>query len=244
VAVSPKFRLTVGQLVSVSLGIYLRNIIPFLFLGTLVLGPWIAFELCVPLKELPPSGLFAAVIGMILLVNVLTDMLTAAITYGVVMQMRGTPAGLVDCIGKGISSFAHVIGTGVVVGLRILVWLFTIYGIIREPIRLFVAVPVAVMEDKAGNAAARRSVELVRGNGAAVLWSMALTMVVNFGVNKVATFLMVGLDPEFDQNDPLLGAVIAVPVQTFLSTMMAVAYFLLRKGKENVDAAAIAKVFD
>ena len=37
---------------------------------------------------------------------------------------------------------------------------------------------------------------------------------------------------------------LTVPLQAFGTTMMSVAYFLLRKGKENVDAAAIAKVFD
>ena len=34
------------------------------------------------------------------------------------------------------------------------------------------------------------------------------------------------------------------PLGYFISTMMAGAYFMLRKGKENIDAKEIAAVFD
>lgn len=244
-AVSPKFRLTVGQLVSASIGIWLRNIVPFLFLGTLVLGPWIALEFWMPEARLERGTLPLVMAGAFLLQMVLTNILTGAITFGVVMQLRGSPAGLGDCIGKGLGSLFRVLGTGIVVCTRIILWSLLLYvpGII-ESVRLFVALPVAVMEQKAGNAAARRSVELVRGSGAPVFWSWLLTIILGALIGFVVGFLAGALDPEFSRKSPWLTVGITVPINTYSSTMMAVAYFLLRKGKENVDAKEIAKVFD
>ena len=244
-AVSPKFRLTVGKLVSVSLGIYLRNIIPFLFLGGLVMGPWIALEFWLPEAGLSEQSRALIPLGVFILQSVLTNMLTGAITYGVVMQLRGSPAGLGDSIGKGLSSLLRVIGTGFIVAIRIFLWSLLLYvpGII-ESVRLFVALPVAVMEGKAGNSAAQRSKDLVSGSGWPVFGAYFLTMVLAFLISMIAVFLIVGFEPDFDRSNPWLSTVITVPLSTFSSTMMAVAYFLLRKGKENVDAKEIAKIFD
>lgn len=237
------FRLPVGHLVGSSLGIYFRNLIPFTFLGALVMSPWIALRLY--WAGLPSEQQGGPMLLSVLLQSVLGYLLTGAVTYGVVMQLRGEPAGLAACLSKGAGSFFRVLGTGLLCGLRIALWslLLLVPGII-ETVRLWVAIPVAVMEDKAGSVAAQRSVDLVRGSGWPLFAAYALVLLLGFGLLFVGAFLMAAMQADSDPESPWLDIVLTVPLQAFGATMMSVAYFLLRKGKENVDAAAIAKVFD
>jgi hypothetical protein len=236
------FTLPVGTVVSKSLSIWLRNLLPFTLLAVCVMAPWIVFEVMVTRKAEPDSALPAAGLPLQL---VLQFVLTGAITYGVVSQLRGQPAGLAQVLAKGMQCLLGVLGTSLLVGLRVFLFmlLLIVPGIIQM-VKLYVAVPVAVAEGHAGSPALARSVSLTAGSGWQIL-----------GAHLVAAVLVPALI------GGLIGGVIAVStgisrdvlfwLQTGAAVLLtplgatvpAVCYYLLRQGKENVDPQAIADVF-
>lgn len=243
---SSAFQLSVGSLVSASLGVYLRNLIPFLFLGCLILGPWILLVFWfAESADAKPEDVLVETYGAILVQSLLTYVLTGAITYGVVQHLRGEPKGLAETIGKGFGSFFRSLGTGLYCGLMIFVFtlLLIVPGIIQS-IRLYVALPASVMEGSVGSAAAKRSTQLVAGSGWQLFGAWLLIVILGGVFGAVVGAICGATIVDFDARSPWLQVGIQVPMNTFAATMMAVAYFQLRKGKENVDAKAIAKVFD
>lgn len=244
-AAAPQFRLEVGTLASAAFGILLRNIVPFLFLSILIFMPWIAFEFWLAEAELEPERVLLLRPVALLLQFLLSMILTGAITYGVVMHMRGTPASIGDTIGKGLSSLLRVLGTGLYCGLQIfaMTLLLIVPGIIRS-IQLYAAIPAAVMENVGAAKAAQRSEHLVRGSGRAIMGAWSLVVLLGVVLGGIAGALAVATDNRFDPENPWFVVSYTLLSQTFGATMMACAYFLLRRGKENIDVESLAKVFD
>lgn len=238
-----QFKLSVGALVSNSLGIYFRNLIPFVVLGAIVLAPWILLRLT--LME-DPQVVWAPAAGL-LLQSVLGFVLTGALTFGVVQQLRGEPAGIAAALSTGLQSFGRVLGTAFMCGIRILLWSLVLYipGII-ESIRLFVAIPAAVMEGKGASASIERSVRLTDGSRWPIFGAWFLTMLIGWGLVFVCVFLLTSSTGSFEDaaNHAWIDIGVALLVTPFSATMGSSAYFLLRKGRENVDAKQIAAVFD
>jgi hypothetical protein len=238
-----KFTVRVGALVGQGLSTYLRNFLPFTVLAGIVLSPWIAFRLFV---QQAPHADEASVLPMLgpMIENLLTFVLTGAVTYGVVMQLRGEPASFAQVLAKGLQSFLRVFGTGFLCGLRIMLFtlLLVIPGIIQQ-VRLYVAIPVSVMEAKGGGDAMARSVELTRGSGWPIFGSWLVVWLVSMGLGLgVAQLIVTRTIPV--SVAPWLEIGIAVFCGSFGATMMAVCYFMLRHGKENVDVKQLAAVFD
>ncbi|MGE3172024.1 MAG: hypothetical protein AB7O97_05310 [Planctomycetota bacterium] len=246
-AAPSSFRLSVGELVSTSLGVYFRNFVPFVLLGLVVQSPGIALQhlAAAPAGQEPTLEQAMTGLGLTVLQSVLTFLLTGAISFGVVMQLRGERAPIGQSIVRGLQSFFRVLGTGMLCGLRIVLFtlLLVVPGIL-EAIRLYVAIPAAAMEGKAGNDAARRSIALVDGSRWQLFGAWLLIVVLSAVFGGVAGMILAGVTDHPADLWMWFEIVVTVPLNTFSSTMMAVAYFLLRKGKENVDAREIARVFD
>ena len=175
-----------------------------------------------------------------------TYLLMGAVSFGVVMQLRGQPAGIADCLQEGFKAAFRVVGTGLICIARILIGtlLFIIPGII-EFTRLFVAVPIAVIEGHSGNTAARRSVQLTDGSRWQIFGAYLVTVLIGTLVVVASLGFMTGaLAGAIDADRPWLEIGVGIPMQTFAAVMVGVAYFQLRKGKENVDAEDVARVFD
>jgi hypothetical protein len=259
--------LSVGQLVGRSTGIYLRNLLPFTLLGVMFLAPWIALDLCVDkvldeppmprryaqyIPREPDLGVMLLPLASLILQSLLAFLLTGAVTYGVVQQLRGQPASLAHAVSKGLSSFARVCSAAFLCSLRILLFslLLIIPGIVQE-VKLYVAIPAAVMEDVGGRAAMARSRGLIHGSGWQIFGAWLLSAVIGFGLGMlgVAVDFMAhdkaSAFPPHEYRAPVwFDIAIQLVVGPFSATMMATAYFLLRQGKENVDAKQIAAVFD
>ncbi len=238
-----QFQLSVGALVSKSLGIYFRNLVPFVVLAAIVLAPWIVLRLT--LME-DPDLIWAPLAGM-LLQTVLGFMLTGALTYGVVQQLRDQPAGIAAALSQGLQSFTRVLGTSLLCAVRIALWSLLLYipGII-ESVKLFVAIPAAVMEGKGASASIERSNRLTEGSRWAIFGAWFLILILGFGAFFLMMFVLSsGIEaPEEGRSTAWLDIGIALLMTPFSATMGSVTYFLLRKGKENVDAKEIAAVFD
>lgn len=241
---SRPFTLSFGALMSTTMSICLRNFLAFALLGILVLSPWIAYMLLLPtIAEHVSMRSFQliAVIGG-LLPSLFGLVLTGAVTYGVVQQMRGKPAGMASCISVGLRSFLGILGTGILAGLRIFLFflLLIVPGII-EACRLWLAVPAAVMERTSPTKSIDRSIRLTDGSRwtifGAVLFVVLVTQVTQVVLDRS------GLA---DSNIHLyIGLVIVITIssQIAIATASAVCYFMLRQGKENVAVEELAAVF-
>ncbi|MBK8099764.1 MAG: hypothetical protein IPK26_21890 [Planctomycetes bacterium] len=241
-----EYTLSVGTLAGKAFDVYLKNLVPFTFLSLVILSPWAVGLWWVgdPPTDPQQQGTYA---GRALLVGIgnwlLTSILTGALTYGTVQQLRGSPASLAASVSHGLSAFFRVLGTGLLCGLRVFVMslLLLIPGIM-EAMKLYVALPVAVLEGKSGSAAVARSATLTAGSRWPLFWTLVLVVVLGMVFGGVAGFLAATLG---GKNAVLwLQIGLQIPISAFTATMGAVAYFQLRSGKENVDARQIAAVFD
>ena len=240
------FSLPFGLLFSQTLSIYFRNFVPFTLLGAVILAPWAAMELLGPPLDRSPNAAFPAMRVVTALVQmVLTYLLTGVVTYGVVQQMRGQTASLGNCFSKGMQNLGRSIGTGLLVGLRVI--LFTLLLIvpgIMEFCRLYVAIPAAIMEERGGGHAVSRSMVLTDGSRWPIFGAGAVIMVMSTLMVFLAGFVVATLGDGLHTASIWFLIVINVIFQTLSATAMAVCYFLLRRGRENVDPAALAAVFD
>ena len=237
------FELSAGGLLSQSFGVYFRNLIPFLMLGVLTTAPWVALQIYAESAD-PRSQTPLSIVSRLVLV-LMSQLLTGALCFGVVQQLRGEPAGIGDILSHGLRSLLRVLGTGLLVGLLSGLGLILIVPGIWLLVRFFVAVPVTVMEGKTGGAAMERSSALVRGSGAKIFGVLLLLGIAYLIVLIGVFFLWVRPDMQrgVPPNIPIaFTAVLSVFGGTFYSTLMSVAYFQLRMGKENVDAGQVAAI--
>lgn len=272
------FTLPFGLLFGQTLSIYFRNLVPFTLLGTLVLSPWIALFLLGPgmmdptspeFRRQSPGVLIAFGIANTVLPWLLTLILTAALSYGVVQQMRGRPAGLGLALSKGFQNIGRSFVTGLLVGLRVLLFglpaLIPIFSIATgnvpyalgmvvafalaipamiEYLRLYVALPAAVAEEQGGGRAVQRSKELTFGSKWPIAGGLIVIGVLMAAFNFLLTFAVQMLASRSVTGLQVTMIVVQILSQCLGATMMAVCYFLLRRGKENVDPEALAAVFD
>lgn len=232
------YALPIGELVGKTFSLYLRNLLPFALLCALVLLPWIALRLS--LRESMTPALAGA---LSMLQTLLGFVLTGAVTYSVVQQMGSKSVGLGELISVGMQSIFRVLLTSIVTGLLIGFGFLLLFvpGIIATVI-LFVAVPAAVIERVGVGDAMRRSADLTKGSRWRVFGAALLIGVILAGVGLLGAFV---LAPTPEEGPPFWFEVVIGVVLTPLSaTMYAVCYVLLRQGKENVDVAQIAAVFD
>jgi len=245
---NPPFSIRFGDLVGKTLSAYFRNLAPFTVLAVFVFAPWIACVFLFPdppvrSKEMWMEHTWRR-IGMFLLQTLLSYVLIGAVTFGVVQQMRGEPQSFGTSIAIGLRSFFGALGTGMLCGLRILVGFILLYvpGII-ESIRLYVAIPISIIEGIGGSRAVQRSIDLTAGSRWPIFGAVFLMGVVTVGLGAIGGFV---IGTTFDADSRALQwleVVIAVVTSTFSATLAAVCYALLRHGKENVDVKDLAAVF-
>jgi uncharacterized membrane protein len=243
------YRLPIGGLVAKSIGIYLGNLLPFVVLAAIALAPWIVMRFY--LEANPPRvpaggkpGFEPLPLAAVVLQQLGAQVLTGALTFGVVQKLRGIPTDLGQVLTIGFKSFLRVLVVGIVYGL--LVGLGTVLLVVPGMIVMtifYVALPAAVLENKGVGAAMRRSSDLTRGNRWQVFGAVLLFVLVMAGVMALLGLLLYqtmkdGVFPAW------LEVAINLVLAPFGATMPAVCYFLLRTGKENVDAKEIAAVFD
>src|SRR5262245_30966897 len=105
-----------GKVLLRSLGIWLRNFVPFTILALLIQAPLVAVGLYGPIRSGRARELALATQ---LLPQVLSLVTAGAVAFGVFHQLRGARAGFRRCVRAGLASFARVIGVAVVVAVSI-----------------------------------------------------------------------------------------------------------------------------
>lgn len=240
-ATNSSYTLSVGELVSSSLATFFRNFIPFTVMGLLVLSPWIAFRLWFGNE---PNHL-AINFGNLVLQVLLGYVLTGAVTFGVVRQLSGNPASMGETVSQGLSMLGRTIATGIVCAVRIFLFsLLLIVPGIMETARLYVAMPVAIMEGKGVGDSIERSKALTLGSRWQVFGAWVIVIVIGLALGfALGFFAVMLLHNPGDGTIATLEIVVALLQSTFGATMMSVCYSLLRRGKENVDVKALSAVF-
>src|SRR5262249_47687003 len=175
---------------------------------------------------------------------------TAAITYGVVQQLRGQTASVGASIGIGMGRAFAVMGTAILAGLAIVVSTFALIvpGIIVACM-LYVAVPVAVLERERWSGALSRSAHLTSGHRWSILGIAVVLGVISFAANKLLVIIM---ESDLKHSATLAKVTVYFFIMTVLAAVLsglqatasAVAYHDLRRSKEGVDVEQLAAVFD
>jgi len=151
----PSYPFSVLKVLATSLRVTKSNFVPFFVLACVLDAPAVLLMLGGQTEDF--------VVAM--LVQLLTHaLMTAVVTYGVIMELEGSRPSTRACIAKGFAQIWRVFGVSLVSTLAIgcAMLLFVIPGIIVA-LMFFVIVPVTVIEGLGIDAAMKRSRELTHG---------------------------------------------------------------------------------
>jgi hypothetical protein len=232
---------SVGAVLSQSLAVFLANLVPFVVIALILLLPSLLYEIAFladPEAAYSAGGLVAVVIQMIL-----SQLTTAAITYGALQYLNGHAVGVGECLSRGLSLILPVIGvailTGLIVGIGAI--LLIVPGLIAA-VMLWVAIPAAVVERRGVIESLKRSAELTKGYRWSVFGILLIIVVAGIVVGFVVQFILL---PVGGYSLYAVGTwVVQAAFGAFSATAAAVGYYFLRVAKEGADIVEIARVFD
>lgn len=162
-----------GQILRQSLLVLRENFIQFYLVGLAVGIPTLILTAVLP----PDSPITASNI----VENILSPMVTGALTYGSYQYLAGQGVSASDCLRYAARNFGRLFGlsllTGILIGLGMLV---IVPGLILATM-FAVAVPALLAERISISASMRRSSDLTKGYRWQVLGLILLTMVGLFG---------------------------------------------------------------
>ncbi|MCK6508514.1 hypothetical protein L6R29_00925 [Myxococcota bacterium] len=240
---------TVGSIIGNTFRVLGQNIVAFSVISALVLLPGIAFVAfrMVSLFSLSDStekmAHIMVTLGIFSMLQLFLQIpAQSAMMYGVANQMSGRATNLGESLRRGVSSILPVIGTAIVVGLAIMggFVLCVIPGIIAM-VMLYVAIPVAVVENRGIGDNLRRSSQLTEGYRLSIFLA---AIVIGFAVGVVQTIVQQGVIATGNEYAimivTVLASVLTMPIQ---ATTSAVTYMLLRQNKDQINVSEIADVF-
>ncbi len=216
-----------------------RNIVPFGVLALLVYSPTLLVQLGAMSEA--PAGQTESV-WMLLLEALLAQVLTAAVVYGTVRDLRGQMAGLGEILGKGFAAALPVIVVAIIFTFMIGVGslLLLVPGLIVLTV-FWVVIPVTVVERPGIFAAFSRSAELTKGKRWSIFALVLISVFLMVAVLMITSLFLILLGPfAVVVGSWLLSALSAA----FTAVLVAVGYHDLRIDQEGIDSGEIAAVFD
>lgn len=229
---APIERFQVGDVAGTAVAVCVRNFLPFGGLLLLASAPMLLWRAVADIGQL---GIL--VNGEDLIGGLLTILgmywLLAGVTYGVIRDLRGGRADILELATQAFRTAPHVAGATLLAGLVTVVgFLCLIVPGVVLTLMFSMVLPVAVVERRIGSALAR-SHRLTNGYkwrilGLALLYVVPLFLMVIANTVTTATTAMLFLQ---------------FLSQGIWATWMAVAYHRLRSLEEGPDSA-IARVFD
>jgi hypothetical protein len=235
-----------GGLLAETFKIYFANIIPFLILTFLALSPVILFSAWATSRESEDFLAVAAEPLANLFNLLLTPLATAAITYGVFQQMRGSTASLGDCLKVGLSSLLPVLGLAIVQGCAVSfgLMLCVVPGLILLT-HWAVAIPAAVEEKPGVGEALNRSAYLTDGYRWHVFGVVVVLITIDIGIGLVLGVALVASEGNGAMSSAylLVQQFFTVVTTGIGATAYSVMYYRLRSVKESIDVDQISSVF-
>ena len=203
------------------------NLIAFLVLACVLEIPSIAVQL------LAEDALVAFVL------QILTQsLMSAVVTYGVIMELQGSQPSAGKCITTGFSQLGRVLGVSLVSGIAVVAAMLALVvpGIIVA-LMLFVVVPVTVVERVGIDDAMKRSRELTSGRKGDLFLILVFGACVSVAVELVAVYELAP-DAAFIWR-AFGGAVTSM----YFAVTSAVAYVVLRRLREGTQVPDLARAF-
>lgn len=229
-----------GSVIGRSFSIWFRNFVPFSIVTLVVHVPVLVLAGLAPLEGGPGWN-----VADRLLSGLASLVVTGALTYGVIASLRGGRAGLGTLFSAGFGKMGSVFAASFRMGLWLL--LGTVLLVVPAIVwycGLYVAVPVAVVEDVDSSDALERSRTLTKGHRWAIFAVVAVVFVVTILLASASGALVVLLEAVPHPIPVLLAATIIALVTAFGACAAAVAYHDLRVAKEGVTTEQLAKVFE
>ena len=229
-----------GSVLSRSLSVLFRNLVPFLVIAVAVYIPVFVVGVIMGSGATTEKGFTTAILTVGLLGMLMSYLVAGAVAYGVFQDLRGKPASIGDCMSVGFSRMFPVLGVAFLAGLAVIggFILLVIPGILLACM-LYVA--VAVVEKPGVTASLSRSAALTKG----ARWSIfAIVLVIGVLNNVISRILGGAIEATDAVVVILISVVIALVFNLWGSVAQAVAYYDLRKAKEGVDIEDLVKVFE
>ncbi|MGE0400558.1 MAG: hypothetical protein AB7T06_27865 [Kofleriaceae bacterium] len=177
------------------------------------------------------------VLALLPLAILLNTILSASLTYGVVMELYGTRPSLRACISNGVAQLIPVIGVVALSSLGIGAGLLLIVPGIVFALNWYVVVPVAIIERLGVMDSLRRSRELTHDHRGQLFAIVVVTWLVTFALTYVGQQMLDGLALL------LASAVWSAMCGSLFAVVTAVAYTTLRQVKEGTRVPEIATAF-
>lgn len=250
-------RFGIGSVLGTGFKIWFKNFLPFMLITTLIYAPLLIWGVSVvqgeldlfKLKKIVDFATYSA--GVILLLNIFVS---AALTYGVVMELQGQHASIGACIATGLVRFFPVLGVALLSALAVAGGFLALIvpGIIVFCM-LYVATQASVLERPGLIGALKRSRELTAGHRMEIFGLLFILGLINWGLQKVVEAVMLpdaGNPAIFDETLKRIPTYMYVDLARSIivgslgSVMAAVTYFQLRNEKEGTSANELARVFE
>jgi hypothetical protein len=247
----------IGNVLGTGIRIWVRNFAPFMLITALIYSPLWIWSMSTLRGEMTTEKLLAAariahfevLIGMLLNLFV-----AAALTYGVVMELRGQRASLAACVSTGLARFFPALGAALLSILCIIGGLvMLLVGSIVVACMLYVTTPAAVLERPGIRGALRRSRELTDGHKFEIFGLAFILILAGFALEKLVQSVTLphlsepGYIEETMRNFPTylyVHLVLQMVLSSLGAVMQGVAYYFLRAEKEGTTADELARIFD
>jgi hypothetical protein len=239
-------RFSLGKVLGTGFRVWGTNIVPFVLLTTLIFSPLIIWTATIVAPSTPNLHSFENfqkyVAGVAYLLQTLVS---AALTYGVVMELQGQRAGMGKCMAVGLGRFFPALGVGLLTLLCVVLGVFAILiGAFIMLCMLYVSVPASVIERPGIIGALKRSRTLTENHRLEIFGLIVIMALLQNGAEKLLenSIKIQSMSDLRTFMFALMGLIVVIG--SLGSVMNAVAYYYLRQEKEGTSAAELAKVFE
>ena len=246
-----------GSALGRGFGIWLKNLPAFLVMTTLVYTPVIIYTAVVLNGPLTLERLATMEMVSALLTTILNLLVTAAVLYGVIQQLRGEHAGIGQCVGAGLKRLFPVLGVGLVSILPLLLVgvvavfapaliLVLLIPMVIYYIMIYVAIPAAVVERPGVIGALKRSVELTRGYKLQIFGIVLILGLLALAIGYVMQSALIEDTVHLSQRTTFywVDLIVSIALTSLSASINGVVYHDLRVAKEGVATEDLAKVFE
>lgn len=244
-------RFEIGRVISTSLAVFGRNLVPFFVIAVIIGIPYILvtflFASSVDIAAIQATGQipdgFWGMWAIAMLISIVTySLIQAAIVYGTVQDLRGQKASFGDCLARGLASLPRVIVAALLANIAIMIGsvLLIVPGIVLI-LMWWVLIPALVIEGSGIGESFGRSRALTSGHRWGILGLLVIVVVVLWVISFVIGLLAMALGVVVSQ---VINLAVMFVFMAFASVLSAVGYYHLRAEKEGVIIDDIARVFD
>jgi hypothetical protein len=246
-----------GSALGRGFGIWVKNLPAFLLMTTLVYTPVIIYTAVVLNGPLTVEGLTTMETASALLTAALNLVVTAAVLFGVLQQLRGQHAGIGECVAVGLKRLFPVLGVGIVSILPLIlvgavavaapaIILLLIIPMVVYYLMIYVAIPAAVIERPGVIGALKRSVELTRGYKLQIFGVLLILGILSVAIGYLLKTTLVEDAIRLADLKTFYWAnlVFNIAYASLSASINGVIYHDLRVAKEGVETEDLARVFE